>query len=687
MNRDAAKKYMRERAVEYLKPDKSRKGFICPVCGSGSGKNGTGISTKDGIHFTCWAGCFSNEDMIDIIGKEYNLSEYNDKLYKAAELFNITIEPYRESPQNPIREYFGRAEGKIMNNEYKSRQERSQSPERLYIDYTDFFSQAAERLGETEYHRGISLDTLYRFNVGYVAEWRHPNAPNAPTSPRLIIPTSRQSYLARDTRADLTELQQKYSKSKVGKVQLFNKKALKEATKPIFIVEGEIDALSIIDVGGEAVALGSISNKRALIATLENERPAQPLIIAMDNDESGIKANRELVEELERLRIPFYRLDIFSPHKDANEALNADREAFISAVEQAENIEAETLEAEREQIRREAAFYSLSDFIGRIEQSEKFSFVPTGFDILDNLLDGGLYAGLYVVGAISSLGKTTFCLQVADQVAQSGRDVLIFSLEMPRDELIAKSISRITFIENMRQNGSTDHAKTTRGIMTGTRYAGYSQKERDLIRGSVTAYGKYAKNIYITEGMGNIGVGDIRDKVQKHVKTTGRAPVVLIDYLQIIAPSDMRATDKQNTDKAVLELKRMSRDYNIPIIGISSFNRDNYSAPVNLTSFKESGAIEYSSDVLIGLQYYGMDYQEGEADKAREKRIRELTKSLVNDGKNGRAQKIQIKILKNRNGSKGEALLNFYPMFNYFESSSGGIDNGGSWSRSEGGYK
>lgn len=141
-------------------------------------------------------------------------------------------------------------------------------------------------------------------------------------------------------------------------------------------------------LAGKPVALGSTANKRALIAMLENEKPAQPLIIAMDNDEAGSKANRELAEGLERLRIPFYRLDISKPYKDANEALNADRDAFRAAVEQAENIEAETLEAEREQLRREAAVYSLPDFIKKIEQSKRTSFIPTGFSSLDDLLDG-----------------------------------------------------------------------------------------------------------------------------------------------------------------------------------------------------------------------------------------------------------------------------------------------------------
>lgn len=278
-------------------------------------------------------------------------------------------------------------------------------------------------------------------------------------------------------------------------------------------------------------------------------------------------------------------------------------------------------------------------------------------------------------------------MQIADQVASLGQDVLIFSLEMARNELIAKSISRLTLIKDLEKNESTANAKTTRGILTGARYAQYSEMEKKLIKDAVVAYGEYAVNIYITEGMGNVSVEKIKETVEKHIRLTGKAPVVLIDYLQIIAPTDVRATDKQNTDKAVLELKRLSRDYNIPVIGISSFNRDNYTAPVNLASFKESGAIEYSSDVLIGLQYEGMDYQDGETDKERQKRIRELIKTAEQQGSCGQAQSIQVKILKNRNGRKGNALLDFYPMFNYLtEKREGESHNADNWSRAESCY-
>ena len=75
MDRDTAKYEIQRRAKELLQPDNSKQGFICPICGSGSGKKGTGITTKDGIHFTCWAGCFSNADIIDIIERKLSIQE------------------------------------------------------------------------------------------------------------------------------------------------------------------------------------------------------------------------------------------------------------------------------------------------------------------------------------------------------------------------------------------------------------------------------------------------------------------------------------------------------------------------------------------------------------------------------------------------------------------------------------
>jgi replicative DNA helicase len=307
-----------------------------------------------------------------------------------------------------------------------------------------------------------------------------------------------------------------------------------------------------------------------------------------------------------------------------------------------------------------ATAYHINALMGEIAASANTPAISTGFNLLDEALDGGLYEGLYIIGAISSLGKTTFVLQVADQIAQRGYDVLMFSLEMSRYELMAKSISRLT-LENC--GGKSDNAKTVRGILAGSRRKNYSSEEKELINKSISDYAEYSEYIYIHEGMGDIGVGEIRQEVQKHISFTGNTPVVIIDYLQILT-SEARGTDKQNTDKSVLELKRLSRDKKIPVIAISSFNRDNYNAPVNLASFKESGAIEYSSDVLLGLQLAGMD----ELSQSDSKRT-ETTK-LIEEKKSADPRKAQLKILKNRTGKIGESLYyDYYSMFNSFRES------------------
>lgn len=86
----------------------------------------------------------------------------------------------------------------------------------------------------------------------------------------------------------------------------------------------------------------------------------------------------------------------------------------------------------------------LDDFYAEILNKKRPAAIPTGFAKLDSLLGGGLFAGLYVLGASSSLGKTTLTCQIANQIAATEKDVLIFSLEMARQEIIAKDISRLS---------------------------------------------------------------------------------------------------------------------------------------------------------------------------------------------------------------------------------------------------
>ena len=602
--------------------------------------------------------CFScgvDYDIFDVVAIDTGLSgkELFNHVYS---LYNISVD-YDNSKSQTSSKSIPQPESKTNVNIQKGTQQ-----ELPRESLTEFFAKCHSAVEKTDYwkKRGLSKAIVDAYNLGYWEEKR-----------RFVIPTGEFSYNARATwEADKKE---RYLKPK-GHFELFNLNAIPLAEQPVFVVEGEFDALSIIEAGGIAVALGSSSNLR-FIEFLKSNRPKYPLILALDNDEAGRAGEAKLSEELTKIQVEFVDADITLGFKDANEALVGDRETFIQTVLNARNNVLALLEEKRQ--KEEAAYYQtsavngLTEFIADIERRHNKDCVSTGFQNLDDILDGGFYPGLYIIGAISSLGKTTFALQVADNAAKKGQDVLVFSLEMGKQELIAKSISRLSFQKCRSWGSELDYATTTRNLLNGK---SLNSKERvDFLNECIKSYADYAGRIFYHIGIGDIGVEKIKAVIARHIKITGRKPLVIIDYLQIIAPFDMRATDKQNTDKAVVELKRASRDYDVPIFAISSFNRENYTSPVNIASFKESGAIEYTSDVLMALQFKGMDYlkkDDGkyEDEKTRTARIIQLRAEQEKNAEiPGKAQELQLKILKNRNGRKGGIDLEFHPMFNCFE--------------------
>lgn len=634
--------------------ERSGGGYICPLCGSGTGKNKTGAFHihKDANGIEKWK-CFScgkGGDLLDLIGAVEGLSGYMAQQIRANELFGSGNQNYNR------------------NDRTAGKKEDGSKPQ----EFTSFFLEANKHLTETNYHRGISLKTLNRFNVGFVAEWRYPleaylasDKPTAsgkprsketweliPKSPRLIIPTSESSYLARDTREDLPAAQKPYAKQKVGKVHLFNADILYSTDKPVFITEGELDALSIIDCGGEACALGSTSNTNKLIALFEDKAPTASIVLALDNDDGGKEATEELAQGLSKLNLSFSVMKPIDGYKDWNEAFMKDRGAFLDAIED-ELIKAEQQNEAKEEYLHSSAFDFMQPLYDKINASVDTPFLSTGFYLLDSTLDGGLYEGLYTLGAISSLGKTTLMLQIADQIAASGNaQVLFFSLEMSRFELMARSISRHTALISRNRYNTLDYAKTARGITTGRFWCNYSDLDREVIYAAMDEYGSYAKNIYHLEGLGDVGVKQIRSGIAKHIKMTGTAPIVFVDYLQAVAPYSERMTDKQQVDKNILELKKISRDFKIPLFTISSFNRMSYEDEAKMTAFKESGSIEYSSDVLLGLHLKGAGSKDFDATEAKAKTPRE----------------IELVVLKNRSSAVGKTIaFDYDPRFNLFE--------------------
>lgn len=310
-----------------------------------------------------------------------------------------------------------------------------------------------------------------------------------------------------------------------------------------------------------------------------------------------------------------------------------------------------------------SSYGNIKQFQDDIHNVDKNRIISTGFHELDEKLNGGIRTGVTFIGAISSLGKTSLVLQMADQMAKNGEDVLIFNAEMPTRELMAKSLSRESYMISKRGKELSDCAKTSQEILSGGMDAD-NIKNQAFSSEVYNAYSRYADKIYYDECIGEASYDHIESRVIKHIRHRNKKPVIIVDYLQIMEPEKPNMTDKQAVDKNVIKLKKLSNKVDVPIIVISSFNRENYNAPVSVQSFKEAGSIEYSADILIGMQYKGMDEIEEESEK--KKKIRELRASNINKQRISEPIELELKILKNRNGTQETLTLEFLSRYSYF---------------------
>ncbi|MCD8324504.1 MAG: toprim domain-containing protein [Clostridiales bacterium] len=640
---------------------KAKKGgYVCPACGNGSGSDGTGITCRKGdTSYHCFV-CGLHGDVIDLYGVYAGITDAAEKIRGFREYFGI-------EPDKPI--------GNSIHNSKICEQKKE---DKKMSDFTKYYNEMmVNNDGRYLAKRGISKATQDHFRVGYDSNWRSPSAmkkmtaegknpDNIPASPRVIIPRSRVNYLARDTRPEkeVPENQRIYMKQNEGNVTLFNKNALQSDT--VFVTEGEIDAMSVYEAGGAAIALCSTSNVKAFLdCVASKKRDGQLFVPMMDNDDPGRKAQQDLAQGLKDLQMNC--ITARYKYKDPNDYLVCEPNGFKRMIAKYLSIDP-------------AVQYLPNngkglDYYRNIEDQPETFEAKTGFAAFDNEEEnmcGGLHDGLHVLGAIMSIGKTTLSLQLADQIAERGVPVLYFPVEQTAKELQAKSISRETFkLYGGKKVEGRRLAKTYQQIMNNRRYAYYTTDEKEAIQNAIDRYEEYAWNVHIIDGeyQGGyqIDMNYITGIVDEFVKRSRVKPVVFIDYLQILSPIDPRMNDKQGVDASAKKMKNLAMKHHIPVFVISSFNRQSYSEPVDVTSFKESGGIEYFADSLYAMQYVGMDDKEDD-DKGYAKYVRDLIKENKEKQKRGESVDVQFKCLKQRGGSPVfDAIFKFTAAYNFFE--------------------
>jgi len=334
-----------------------------------------------------------------------------------------------------------------------------------------------------------------------------------------------------------------------------------------------------------------------------------------------------------------------------------------------EDVSPEYLETLRRGIINNAQMkaYMETAFEGQVTQYAARETISTGYDNLDGFI-GGLVPGLYVLGAGSGVGKTTFCLQMADNIAASGHEVVYFAMEQNQLELATKSISRLA------AQISGTKTEDDRNIITSMKI-----RQRAIPEEMKATY-ETAKKRYINEIAPRLEIvhGDFRTGATKIISyideyrsmKPGVKPVVFIDYLQVLEPPEetpKNADRRKQIDDIMFALKNYSEE--MPIFVISSLNRSNYTARIDYEAFKESGNIEYTAEVIFGLQMKCIN-EDSAFDSATETKAGEKRRKIASEMEKD-PREVELVCLKNRYGkrfgNKRRACFKYYPSCDLFE--------------------
>ena len=285
---------------------------------------------------------------------------------------------------------------------------------------------------------------------------------------------------------------------------------------------------------------------------------------------------------------------------------------------------------------------SFVEDINKRAENDGIFGLETGFEKLDKLTTGLQKGDLIIVAGRPSMGKTAFSMNIVEHVAiQSNKPVLIFSLEMPTEQLMMRMVSS-SFKINMR--------KMQEGSMDANDWNSFNHAVEVLEN----------SNIIIDETPSPTPT-EVRSKSRKIKKQYPDLALIVIDYLGLMqVPS---AKNDRNTEISTISrsLKALAKELNIPIIALSQLNRAVESRPKagkgrmpQMSDLRDSGSLEQDADI-IAFMYRDEAYHDD---------------SFSNPEEVGKAD---LKIAKHRNGSTGFIKLQFNGEFAKFENLASGF--------------
>ncbi len=246
-------------------------------------------------------------------------------------------------------------------------------------------------------------------------------------------------------------------------------------------------------------------------------------------------------------------------------------------------------------------FFHVKDLINpMIDKLEQLSItrgsitgIASGFKDLDRKMSGLQKSDLVLIAARPSMGKTAFALNILQHVGvKEKKTCAMFSLEMSKDQLLARMICSESLIDSQRlRTGNLEDADWEK-----------------LAMGSVLMAGA---NIYIDD-TASISLSEMRSKCRK-LKVEHGLDIIVIDYLQLMTGSGRTNSREQEISEISRGLKALAREMDAPVVALSQLSRAPElradKRPI-LSDLRESGAIEQDADVVMFLyrdDYYNKD--------------------------------------------------------------------------------
>lgn len=214
---------------------------------------------------------------------------------------------------------------------------------------------------------------------------------------------------------------------------------------------------------------------------------------------------------------------------------------------------------------------------------DSFKGIPTGYKRLDKMTHGLQAGALIVLAARPGMGKTSLAMNLVENASlRAGKTCAVFSLEMPRNEIVQRLICSYANVSMSKALSGELSAKEWKKLML----AGDKLKK---------------SNIYIDDSS-RVTPAEILSKCRRLKTTAGGVDLIMIDYIQLMSSGDSRMAGAENRQQEIAsitrDLKIMAKELGVPVIALSQLRRIQSKEP-QLSDLRESGAIEQDADIVM----------------------------------------------------------------------------------------